>query len=45
LEYKTFTISEDKSNRLRDVFIGAAVGAISKHVFNTFQIKIPISMK
>jgi len=45
LEYKTFTIREDKSNRLRDVFIGAAVGAIATQVFNTFQIKIPISIK
>ncbi|MGQ0829879.1 MAG: hypothetical protein ACT4ON_15950 [Bacteroidota bacterium] len=45
LEYKTFTIQENKSNRLRDVLMSVAVSAIVTQAFNTFQLKIPIRIK
>jgi hypothetical protein len=45
LQYKTFTVQENKSNRLRDGLIGVAVGVLTVEAFNVFQIKIPIQIK
>lgn len=42
LEMKTFTIKEDKSNRIRDMLIGAAVGALTIEAIQVFKIQIPI---
>ncbi len=41
-ELQTFTVKEDKSNRLRDMLIGAAVGAITIEAIRVFNVRIPI---
>ncbi|HEY0029135.1 MAG TPA: hypothetical protein VGC65_00140 [Bacteroidia bacterium] len=44
-EIATFTIKEDKSNRLRDGLIGATVGALLVTGLQVFNVKIPINLK
>jgi len=44
-EFKTFTIKENKGNRLRDGIIGAAIGAALVGTLNVLDIRIPISFK
>lgn len=44
-EYKTFTVKEDKGNRLRDIGIGILAGAAAVTALNVFNVKIPITIK
>lgn len=44
-EFKTFTLQENKGNRLRDGLIGVAVGALVVTGLQVFEIKIPINLK
>ncbi len=43
IEYKTFTVKENKSNRVRDVLIGTAAGFLITEAFHVFNFKIPLS--
>ncbi len=42
LVYKTFTVEENKSNRLRDAVTGFAVGFIAAEALHVFNVKINI---
>lgn len=44
-EYKTFTVKEDKGNRLRDIGIGILAGAAAVTAINVFKISIPIKFR
>ena len=41
-KFKTFTIEENKSNRIQDAGIGFIIGAVLTEVFNSVKITIPI---
>ncbi len=45
LELKTFTVKEDKTNRLRDMLIGAAMAVITVEATRVFNVRIPIVFK
>ena len=44
-EFQTFTVKEDKENRLRDMLIGAAVGALTIESVRIFNVQIPIRIR
>lgn len=44
-EFQTFTVKEDKGNRMRDILIGAAVGALTVEVIKVFNVRIPIRFR
>lgn len=44
-EFQTFTVKEDKGNRLRDMLIGAAIGALTIEGIRVFNIQIPIRIR
>lgn len=44
-ELQSFTLSENKGNRIRDALIGFGVGALVTTGLQVFDIKIPISLR